>query len=100
STRRHPPSFPTRRSSDLVTTTYEGTGGVWIGSPLRKLVYALYFRDANLLLSSALGERSAILYRREIVERVQRVAPFLLLDGDPRSEEHTSELQSLAYLVC
>src|SRR5687767_1754732 len=33
------------------------------------------------------------------VARAYRL-PFLAFRGDPRSEEHTSELQSLAYLVC
>src|SRR3712207_6852333 len=41
------------------------------------------------------------------VDRVQRPGPATsagplaqLLSGDPRSEEHTSELQSRQYLVC
>src|SRR5205823_15123277 len=38
---------------------------------------------------------------RELVrERVGELGETDLLDGRQRSEEHTSELQSLAYLVC
>src|SRR2546425_8054479 len=42
--------------------------------------------------------RDVVGLEREAAERVaaQRVEPC----GDERSEEHTSELQSLAYLVC
>src|SRR5687767_15555756 len=33
-------------------------------------------------------------------DRFERDLPALALVAQPRSEEHTSELQSLAYLVC
>ncbi len=77
------PEFDYPRGDGNVTTTYQGTAGVNVGSFWRKLLYALYFRDPNLLLSSALRQDSAILYRRDIVERVERIAPFLVLDSDP-----------------
>lgn len=66
-----------------VESTYSGSGGVNVGSPLQRLAYALKFRDGNLLLSGSLRPDSEILYRRGILERIQRIAPFLLLDGDP-----------------
>src|SRR5687767_15368926 len=34
------------------------------------------------------------------VRELGRYVTFAGLEGEPRSEEHTSELQSLAYLVC
>src|SRR5687767_15729484 len=40
--------------------------------------------------------REALAARERAVERLERRAA----DGEHRSEEHTSELQSLAYLVC
>jgi uncharacterized membrane protein (UPF0182 family) len=63
--------------------TYTGNGGVQLGGPLRKLAFAIKFREKNLLLSGALTKDSRILYTREPRERVQKVAPFLKLDGDP-----------------
>ena len=39
--------------------------------------------DGNILLSSALGSESTIVYRRTLRERILRIAPFLLLDRDP-----------------
>jgi uncharacterized membrane protein (UPF0182 family) len=66
-----------------VESTYTGDGGVNIGSLPPRLAYALKFRDGNLLLSGSLRPESEILYRRNVVERVQRLAPFLLLDEDP-----------------
>lgn len=65
------------------STTYAGSGGVEVGSFLRKLVYSWEFRDVNILISSELTSDSQIQYRREIQERISTVAPFLHLDEDP-----------------
>jgi uncharacterized membrane protein (UPF0182 family) len=62
---------------------YEGTGGVPVGSFMRQLAYALHFREANFLLSDALNDNSRVIYVRNPRERVERVAPFLTMDGDP-----------------
>ncbi len=63
--------------------TYTGTGGVPIGSFGRKLLYALKEQEANFLLSEAVNENSKLLYVRNPRDRVEKVAPFLTLDGDP-----------------
>ena len=62
---------------------YDGEGGVEVGSLFRKLVYAWQMGDLNLLISGEIGSDSRIQYRRNIQERIQEVAPFLSLDGDP-----------------
>ncbi len=74
---------PVGSSGQDDTYTYTGDGGVQLSGPARKLAYALKFREKNLLLSSALTKDSRIMYIREPRERVQKVAPFLKLDGDP-----------------
>jgi uncharacterized membrane protein (UPF0182 family) len=63
--------------------TYTGDGGVQLSGPLRKLAFAIKFREKNLLLSGALTKDSRILYTRTPRERVEKVAPFLKLDSDP-----------------
>jgi uncharacterized membrane protein (UPF0182 family) len=63
--------------------TYTGAGGVEVDSMLRRALYALHFWDANFLLFDGFNENSKILYNRNPRERVERVAPFLTLDGDP-----------------
>ena len=62
---------------------YDGDGGVELSGPIRKLAYALKFREKNLVLSGALGSESKLQYIRTPRERVQKVAPFLQLDEDP-----------------
>ncbi len=66
-----------------VTTTYEGTGGLQIGSLPRKLAFTLRFGTLKMLLSDSLTSESRILFRRAIQERVQTIAPFLSYDRDP-----------------
>src|SRR5205823_13866548 len=68
-------SFPTRRSSDL--------GGV-VPSTRRPV----------------LGASTAHAPRTNSTPSVRWHASAGQRSNDPRSEEHTSELQSLAYLVC
>ncbi|WP_407922128.1 UPF0182 family membrane protein [Carbonactinospora thermoautotrophica] len=63
--------------------TYQGKGGVPIGSLFNKLLYTIKFREEKILLSSAVNSRSKILYIRDPRQRVQKVAPWLTLDGDP-----------------
>ena len=65
------------------TFNYDGDGGVRLSSIGHKLLYALAYREPNLLLSDAITDQSRLMYIREPRERVAKVAPFLELDTDP-----------------
>ncbi len=75
--------YPDNAASGQQNNTYDGGGGISIGSTFRKLLYAVKFREGNILLSSSINRDSKILYDRKPRERVEKVAPFLTLDGDP-----------------
>ena len=75
--------YPADNTNTQAKYTYTGEGGVRIGSMFNRLLYALKLRDQNILLSDALNEKSQILYDRHPRQRVQKVAPYLTLDGDP-----------------
>lgn len=64
-------------------TTFSGDGGPSVGSFVNKALYAIKFRDQNILLSDTVTSQSQILYDRTPRERVAKVAPWLTLDGDP-----------------
>ncbi len=64
------------------TTTYDGKAGVPVGNLLNKLLYAIRFSDANLVLSGRVHENSKILYDRNPRDMVQKVAPWLSVDED------------------
>ena len=75
--------FPAGGDGEVaVNNTYSGGGGVEIGSTLRQMAYAIKYREANFLLSDAVNGSSRILDHRSPTERVERVAPWLRLDGN------------------
>lgn len=75
-----------------VYTSYQGTGGVPVESFLRKLLFAVYFKDPNVVLSPLVKAESRFLYFRDIKTRLNRVAPFLMLDQDPYLVIHDGRL--------
>jgi hypothetical protein len=66
-----------------VYTEYAGNGGIPLSSWVRKLAFALRLGELKIVLSDDLVPESRVLMHREVVERVQRIAPFLKLDADP-----------------
>lgn len=73
--------YPTGEQN--VFTEYQGKGGIPIGSFGRKLLFAVRLGSINLLVSDYLRPDSRLLFRRELRERVQTIAPFLEYDRDP-----------------
>jgi uncharacterized membrane protein (UPF0182 family) len=64
-------------------TIYSGSGGIALSSLWRKLVVAHEFDGLRLFISGYFTEGSRVLLRRNVVERVRRLAPFLTFDRDP-----------------
>jgi hypothetical protein len=68
---------------ELVSYSYEGQGGIPIGSLFQKALFAWRFRDVNLLISDLVTGDSRIMLYRDIHDRVPKAAPFLRFDADP-----------------
>ncbi|MBN1545178.1 MAG: UPF0182 family protein, partial [Syntrophaceae bacterium] len=68
-----------------VYTSYEGKGGIPMSGIFRRAIYALMFRDVNILISGEVTPDSRIQYRRTIPERFSTIAPFLLRDREAYS---------------
>src|SRR5437870_1899374 len=66
-----------------IFTAYAGTGGVRVGSFLRRLVLATYLRSLKVLLSSDITSDSRAMYFRNIRVRARTALPFFSFDGDP-----------------
>jgi len=62
---------------------YQGKGGIVLSSFWRKLVVAHETDGLRLFISDYFTPESRVLLRRNIVERVERLAPFLSFDRDP-----------------
>lgn len=65
-------------------TSYEGTGGIRVGSGLRRLLLAYALGDLSKLpFSDDITADSRALIHRNIRDIVDSVAPFLIYDNDP-----------------
>ena len=62
---------------------YTGTGDVAVDSLWRKLLFSIYFKDRNVFFTAKTNDRSRALFRRNIVDRITHITPFLKLDQDP-----------------
>lgn len=74
--------FDFSRNEEFVTTQFAADTGISLGLAPR-LLFAIHFADLNLLLNSDITGDSQLLWRRNIVERIEEVAPFLEYDQDP-----------------
>ena len=75
-------NYPQGQTNNL--TTYEGTGGIELGGLLRRVLLAADRGDLlKLPFSDDISSQSRLLMRRNILQRVQTLAPFLNWDADP-----------------
>ena len=65
------------------TTRWTGSSGIRLDTTLSRLLFALRFRDLNLLISDQVTADSQLLFHRSIKDRLPRIAPFLRYDKDP-----------------
>ena len=81
--RRQARSSTTRtpRAPGRSPTPTQGAGGVELDA-VKRMAYAIKYREINFLLSDAVTNDSRILDHRTPRDRVQRVAPWLTLDGN------------------
>lgn len=76
------PEFDYPEGSDNQENFYEGTAGISMGF-FNRLAFTINLREPNILLSSEISGESRILIRRNIIDRLQTLAPFLAYDEDP-----------------
>ena len=57
--------------------------GIKLSSFARKLALSWELGDTNILISGQINSDSRLLIHRNIQERIEKVAPFLVLDRDP-----------------
>jgi uncharacterized membrane protein (UPF0182 family) len=65
-----------------VHSTYSSNGGVKIGSMWQRLLFALRFRDTEILFTGALKPESRVLFNRNVRDALAEIAPFLIYDSD------------------
>jgi uncharacterized membrane protein (UPF0182 family) len=81
-TRQQEFNYPQGQANNL--STYEGTGGIVLGGFLRRAVISFDRGDLTKVpFSNDIGPQSRLLMRRNVVNRVSALAPFLTFDQDP-----------------
>ncbi len=65
-----------KAAEDVTQYRYEGTSGIKMDSFVKKLAYAIQFGDSKFILSSAIQPKSRLLYDRNIMTRVRKIAPL------------------------
>ncbi len=86
------PEFDYPLGADNVYSYYKGMGGVPVSGLLRRLLFSYFYRDINLLVTRNIIDGSRIMIRRNISDRVARLAPFLGQDRDPYLVLHDGRL--------
>ncbi|WP_138207506.1 UPF0182 family protein [Haloimpatiens lingqiaonensis] len=64
------------------TSKYNGTAGIKM-SGINKVLFSIYEKNPKFLLSRDITKESKIIINRNIMERVKKIAPFILYDKDP-----------------
>ncbi len=67
-------------ASGQVQTTFTGDGGPSVGNLFNKLLFAVKFGSTDIFFSSQTNAESQILFDRDPLERIKKVAPFLTLE--------------------
>lgn len=74
--------FDYPKGNDNAETIYEGTAGIRLNG-LNRLIYSYHTKTLKLLLSGDVTGESRIVLNRNILERVNKIAPFIKYDEDP-----------------
>ncbi|MBT2554392.1 UPF0182 family protein [Arthrobacter sp. ISL-5] len=73
---------PVSKEGGETQYTFTGNGGPNVGSFFNRVLYSVKFQSSDLLLTDGVNEASQVLYERNPRERVQKVAPYLTVDGN------------------
>jgi uncharacterized membrane protein (UPF0182 family) len=81
-TRQKEFNYPQGQANNF--TEYQGSGGIVLGGWLRRVLIALDRGDISKLpFSDDVNAESHLLMRRNVLQRVSALAPFLTFDSDP-----------------
>ena len=90
-----------------VYNVYDGTGGIKIGNFARRILFADYLQDWQMLFTQNFTSDTKLLFRRNINRRIRAIAPFLRFDRDPylvvadtdNPEEHEQDENYLYWII-
>jgi uncharacterized membrane protein (UPF0182 family) len=66
-----------------VYTHYNGTRGISLAHPVARLAAAIYLKEPRVLFTGSFTDRSLLLVRRQVNQRLGALAPFLRFESQP-----------------
>jgi len=75
--------FDYPRGNENGYNTYDGTGGIPIGSWWRRWMFAQALKDWEMVFTNNFTPTTRLLFRRNINQRIRAIAPFLAYDSNP-----------------
>jgi uncharacterized membrane protein (UPF0182 family) len=75
--------YPVGNTNQLTSYDADLGGGIPVGGFWRRLAMAIHLGSLDVLLSDYITPQTRLLIRRNILERVDEVAPYLYTDTDP-----------------
>lgn len=69
--------------NENVYNIYDGEGGIVIGTGWKRFLFAYYLKNWQMLFTDNFTPETKLLFRRNILERVKAIAPFLHYDSNP-----------------
>jgi hypothetical protein len=69
--------------NDNVYNTYDGRGGISLDSWWQRMLFAKYLNDWRMAVTPEFLPETKLLFRRNIMQRIKAIAPFLRYDSDP-----------------
>ncbi|MCC0175969.1 UPF0182 family protein [Waterburya agarophytonicola K14] len=89
--------FPS--GEENVYTVYDGQGGIKIGNYFRRVLFAEYLKDWQMLFAQNFTADTKLLFRRNIKQRIKTIAPFLNYDRDPYLVAGKTKSQNNLYWI-
>lgn len=77
------------------TTEYDGGAGVRLNF-FNRLLYAIKYNDFKLLISTSITSESRILRNRNVIERIEKLAPFVTFEPDAYAVVHEGRVYYIA----
>jgi uncharacterized protein len=77
------PELDYPQGSDNTYNSFSGQGGITMNNWWRRWIGARYLQDWEVLFTKYFTPKTQLLLHRSIVDRVHKIAPWLLLDQDP-----------------
>jgi uncharacterized membrane protein (UPF0182 family) len=77
------PEFDYPSGEENKYTKYVGTGGIRMDGIMKKILFALRFKEIKFLLANDITRDSRLMFYRRVVERVEKLIPMARVDRNP-----------------